>query len=189
MNYNKEKDNFRFAYVRNYDISRIKSIVETLEQEWKIDVSRQQTFEAHRHTESYIINKVSLDWKLNTDLLPISKVQTSELSELALNIAKDLENKLDGKMGQVLFIKLEAKKSIDKHIDGGDYLKCAARHHIPIITNPEVSFIIGGESKYLQEGECWEINNMDEHAVENNSNFDRIHLLIDIVPNKFLPKE
>jgi hypothetical protein len=189
MNYNKEDVNFKFSYVQDYDISKIKGIVETLEQEWKIDVSRQKLFTVHKHTESYIINKVSLDWQPYTDLIAISQAQTNELSKLALDIAKDLENKLDGKMGQVLFIKLEAGKSIDKHIDGGEYLECVARHHIPIITNPSVAFIIGGESKHLREGECWEISNIKEHAVVNNGNADRIHLLIDIVPNKFLPSK
>lgn len=189
MSYNKEDLNFKFAYVKNYDVSEIKNIIETLEQEWKIDVSRQKTFKVHKHTESYSINKVSLDWQPNTDLLAMPQTQTSELSELALGIARDLEHKLDGKMGQVLFIKLEAGKSIDKHIDGGEYLKCVARHHIPIITNLDVAFIIGGESKHLQEGECWEISNIKEHAVINNGNADRIHLLIDIIPNKFLPSK
>ena len=35
----------------------------------------------------------------------------------------------------------------------------------------------------MLEGECWEINNTRLHAVENNSKIDRIHLLIDIMPN------
>jgi aspartyl/asparaginyl beta-hydroxylase (cupin superfamily) len=53
------------------------------------------------------------------------------------------------------------------------------RTHIPIITNSEVTFIVGGETKYLKEGEIWEIDNSKEHSVNNNSNVDRIHLIMD----------
>jgi hypothetical protein len=101
-------------------------------------------------------------------------------------IEKSKSKNVDGKMGQVLFIKLPAKKIIDPHEDHGDYLHCVARYHIPIITNLGVKFIIDGESKHVPEGECWEINNNKTHAVENNGEEDRIHLLIDIMPNKYL---
>ena len=38
----------------------------------------------------------------------------------------------------------------------------------------------------MQEGQCWEINNAKNHSVENNGTTDRIHLLIDIMPNEFI---
>jgi aspartyl/asparaginyl beta-hydroxylase (cupin superfamily) len=54
------------------------------------------------------------------------------------------------------------------------------RVHIPIITNKDVFFKIEDQIKQLKEGEMWEINNSERlHSVENNSNKDRIHLIID----------
>jgi aspartyl/asparaginyl beta-hydroxylase (cupin superfamily) len=38
----------------------------------------------------------------------------------------------------------------------------------------------------MKEGECWEINNNKIHRVANNSEMDRIHLTIDIIPNQYL---
>jgi hypothetical protein len=186
MLYNKEILDFRFSYIKNYNIEKIKKIVKNLENEWLVDHSRQDMFYVHRYTNSYIINKVSLDWKQGEPLQSINKLESTELSELALEIACDLEKQIDGKMGQVLFTKLPAKKIIDPHEDHGDYLHCVARHHIPIITNLGVRFIIDGEGRHVPEGECWEINNNKTHAVENNGEEDRIHLLIDIIPNKYL---
>jgi quercetin dioxygenase-like cupin family protein len=187
MIYNKEKPDFKFSYLKDYDISRMKEIVQELEKEWLLDTSRQELFDVHKYTESYIINKVSIfGWEEHSPLSHISTAETTELSSLALEIARDLEKELDGTMGQVLFIKLEAGKAIGEHEDDGSYLYRAARHHIPIITNPGVNFIIDGESKHVPEGECWEINNNKLHAVENNGKEDRIHLLIDIVPNKYI---
>jgi hypothetical protein len=187
MNYNKENSDFRFSYLKNYDISRMREIIEQLEEEWLLDTSRQELFDVHKHTESYIINKVNIfGWEENSPLIHMGMAEPSELGNLALEVARDLEKELDGTMGQVLFIKLEASKAIGEHEDDGQYLYRAARHHIPIITNPRVNFIIDGESKHVPEGECWEINNNKIHAVENNGDKDRIHLLIDIVPNKYI---
>lgn len=186
MIYNKEKPDFKFSYLKNYNIVKIKEIIENMEKEWLLDTSRQELFDVHKYTESYIINKVSIDWEENTPLNSISKSEVTELSSLGLEIAKDLERELDGTMGQVLFIKLEAGKEIRAHTDYGNYFYRAARHHIPIITNPGVIFIIDGEGKHIPEGECWEINNNRIHGVKNNGEEDRIHLLIDIVPNKYI---
>jgi hypothetical protein len=38
----------------------------------------------------------------------------------------------------------------------------------------------------MYEGECWEINNMQYHEVINDSEEDRIHLIIDIIPNEYI---
>ena len=55
--------------------------------------------------------------------------------------------------------------------------------HIPIITNDKVVFAVGGQEKYMQVGELWEINNELVHTVANHGDEDRIHLIIDWVPN------
>ena len=54
------------------------------------------------------------------------------------------------------------------------------RVHLPIVTDDEVLFYVGGEERHLKEGEIFEINNHNDlHWVRNNSKIDRIHLLID----------
>ena len=47
----------------------------------------------------------------------------------------------------------------------------------------ETKFWVDGESVAMGIGECWEINNAKTHSVINKSDVDRIHLLIDIMPN------
>jgi aspartyl/asparaginyl beta-hydroxylase (cupin superfamily) len=65
-------------------------------------------------------------------------------------------------------------------MDSGYSLESCNRIHIPIITNNEVYFTVGGERKNLKDGEMWQINNNNKmHSVENNSNQDRIHLITD----------
>ena len=68
------------------------------------------------------------------------------------------------------------------------YLNTIKRHHIPIVTNDEVWFYVDGEKKNLKTGEIWEIDNTKLHKVENLSNKDRVHVIVDILPNDFLGK-
>lgn len=53
------------------------------------------------------------------------------------------------------------------------------RLHIPIITNPEVEFILDGKRLVMSEGECWYIDANFIHSVANRGSHDRIHLVID----------
>lgn len=53
------------------------------------------------------------------------------------------------------------------------------RLHIPIITNPEVEFILDGKRLVMNEGECWYIDANFIHSVANRGSEDRIHLVID----------
>ncbi|MCG2611439.1 aspartyl/asparaginyl beta-hydroxylase domain-containing protein [Flavobacterium sp. SM15] len=59
------------------------------------------------------------------------------------------------------------------------------RIHIPIITNPEVEFILNNERIIMNEGECWYIDANFTHSVTNKGNEDRIHLVIDGIRNKW----
>jgi quercetin dioxygenase-like cupin family protein len=57
------------------------------------------------------------------------------------------------------------------------------RLHIPIITNPDVEFILDGKRLIMNEGECWYIDANFEHSVANRGKQDRIHLVIDGIRN------
>jgi hypothetical protein len=186
MIYNKETENFTFKHFKDYNVSRIKEIVNEFKEEWFIDQSRQEKFTAHRFTNSYIMSKKSLDWTVGNSFEPNFACDNAELGEIVLNIIRDLESYYDGKVGQALFIKLASGKEIDPHTDTGEYLYKVCRNHIPIITNERVGFIVAEETVNMKEGECWEINNNKTHSVFNFGKEDRIHLLIDIMPNKYL---
>jgi tetratricopeptide (TPR) repeat protein len=57
------------------------------------------------------------------------------------------------------------------------------RIHLPIVTNEDVVFHVGGEEINMHAGELWEINNGTVHGVENRGTEDRIHLIVDWMPN------
>ena len=185
---NKENPDFKFFKRDPYDVSQIRPLIAALNQDWLLDTSRQTTYSTHRFTSSYFMQKVPImEWKKGEALNILTRSDNSKLWGLVQPIIDDLENKCDGKVGQALFIALGKGKEIDPHYDDGEYLMTTQRHHIPIFTNDRVRFIVDDESQYMAVGECWEINNNKRHAVTNLGPTDRVHLLIDIIPNKFLP--
>ena len=182
-------EDFNFKNHGNYDIDNIKNIIVKLSNEWFVNTSRQDTYDTHKNTISYFMYQTDLNWKNGETFLVNAKAEDKKLLELIEPIIKDLEIIHNGVRGNVLFIKLVAGTDIAPHHDGGNYLDCTRRHHVPIITSDKTFFSVGLEKINMATGECWEINNTRLHSVENNSDIDRVHLLIDIMPNKYLEKK
>ena len=101
------------------------------------------------------------------------------------NEFKIINNKLKNIYGKgflirAILVMLKSNSKIVRHIDTGKSLSICHRVHIPIITNKNVLFEVDNEIKNLKKGEMWEINNSGKfHSVVNNSNADRIHLIVD----------
>lgn len=80
----------------------------------------------------------------------------------------------------VRLMRLNVGAEIKPHRDNDlGYEDGEFRLHIPVITNPGVNFILGGERIIMNEGTCWYINANEEHSVTNKGATDRIHLVID----------
>lgn len=70
---------------------------------------------------------------------------------------------------------LTPNKTIPLHSDGGGF-----KIHIPIISHPDVEFIIGNKTYYLEPGIAYCVDVGTSHTVYNGSNIDRWHLICDI---------
>ena len=87
----------------------------------------------------------------------------------------------------VRFLRLRAGSVVKEHTDLDlGYEDGEVRLHIPVRTNPEVIFLLGGARVVMREGECWYNNFNLPHSVENRGPTDRIHLVIDCVVNDWL---
>ncbi len=87
----------------------------------------------------------------------------------------------------VRLLRLAAGSHIREHRD--DDLGWEAgeiRLHVPIVTNPEVDFFLNGRRVVMREGECWYLDLSLPHRVQNRSNVDRVHLVIDCLLNDWL---
>ena len=182
----KVNEPFNYKFHGMFDVSKISDYLLTYSDEWFLDKERQMAYEVHKETNSIFIYDHATNWFIgNKYNLKINNAQ-SAMIELVSPIVKSLESIHDGKVGKCLFIKLPPNKSVGEHTDKMDYLGAARRHHIPITTNEDVLFFVNKESKNMKIGECWEINNSLLHSVENNGSTERIHLMLDILPNKFI---
>jgi aspartyl/asparaginyl beta-hydroxylase (cupin superfamily) len=182
----KSENPFTFRHLLNYDISNIKNIVKDFDNEWDLDISRQKTFDNHKATKTFFLLNYPLSWRKNSAYDGFVKYPESDLWQNVKSLVELLESAYDGKAGRVMLTKLMSNSNIDTHSDSGDYLDVVRRHHIPIITHDDVMFSVDGRSINMKEGEVWEINNMLPHSVENISSIDRVHLMIDIIPSRFL---
>jgi hypothetical protein len=182
----KKEEDFNFRKHAQYGIDAIQKHVENFTSEWLIDTKRQEMSDIHKDTNTYYVYRNNLMWNYGEKFITSKISNDKVLLELLEPIIKDLETIHDGVRGNVLLIKLTAKENISIHDDRGDYLMLSRRNHIPIITDGDVVFGVGSERVSMNLGECWEINNYRLHWVDNNSDIDRVHLLIDIMPNSEL---
>lgn len=84
----------------------------------------------------------------------------------------------------VRLLRLEVGAEIKPHTDYElGYEDGQFRLHIPIVTNPDIEFILADERLTMLPGECWYTNVNFVHSVANRGTVDRVHLVIDGVRN------
>lgn len=87
----------------------------------------------------------------------------------------------------VRLLKLNAGSIIKEHRDAElNFEKGEIRLHIPVFTHPAVEFILDKESMNLKGGECWYMNFNLPHALNNKSNINRVHLVVDALVNDWV---
>ena len=151
------------------------------EDAWLEDTIRQQEFkDVHYSTRSIIL--------LFTDLSvwPSIKVNKRKGWDYFANQAQPLVEEIIGKhypprgvVMRAMIANLVAGGQITPHIDTDPSFAVGHRIHIPLITNDQVDFKIGGEHFHLREGVAYEVNNLEMHSVHNRSDHDRLHFIFD----------
>jgi quercetin dioxygenase-like cupin family protein len=87
----------------------------------------------------------------------------------------------------VRLMALEAGAVIKPHRDAATAFEHGlARLHVPVQTDPAVTFCIDGEDIHFSRGDTWYLNAGRTHAVHNRSARSRIHLVLDCRVNPWL---
>jgi hypothetical protein len=60
------------------------------------------------------------------------------------------------------------------------------RVHVPVVTDERVEFFVDGRRLAMEEGEAWCIDFSLPHRVDNGSDKDRVHLVVDCRVNGWL---
>jgi tetratricopeptide (TPR) repeat protein len=165
----------------NYDVSAIKALLDEVPlSRWR-ESGREKRFDVHRHTEALLLIKFEDFRFIIPEFSELYKQFQDVCQPVIEHIAKYYQD--NGFVVRMVFAKLLAGGKIPEHSDSGYSLLNCHRIHIPIVSNDKNIFVVGGEQKKMLVGEMWEINNAGPHSVDNESDEDRIHLIIDWVPN------
>lgn len=84
-----------------------------------------------------------------------------------------------GEYPRVMLARMAPGGVIQPHRDANPAAKWPHKIHVPITTNPGVTFTIDGVGYKLEEGEAVEVNNMAIHSVTNAGSTPRIHLIFE----------
>ncbi len=84
----------------------------------------------------------------------------------------------------VRLLRLDAGSVIHEHRDpGAAYADGFFRVHIPITSNSQTRFLVGGHELTMGPGECWYANFSLPHSVRNDGATNRVHLVLDGLRN------
>lgn len=182
-----KSDPWRIVKIGDVDIASIKKEVAGFYDEWLIDTSRQKTFTTHEHTFVYGLLDFSYGWRPGKPEKSITLNKLNDSAQKELKMIYDLlEEYASGKVVKSEIISMNPKSRIRMHRDRSDMLYLGRRFHIPIKTNPQAYFIVEDEKFFLEEGHAYELNNSRYHAVRNDSDESRIHLIVDVIPDMYL---
>jgi len=184
----KKNSTWSIEELNSFSVTSLYSEFSSYVDEWIKDDSRQKIYETHKNTEAISLVSSPYDWS------PGKKIEVSysdhQLKQESLNEINDIYTYLEdiycGRVIRSEIVKLKANSSVRKHVDGGVSLSYARRVHVPIITNKEVFFTVNNTTVNMKMGQMYEINNSLPHSVENKSLYDRVHIIIDIMPDVML---
>jgi aspartyl/asparaginyl beta-hydroxylase (cupin superfamily) len=160
------------------DVSGIENEVNNLTQEQWIEWDlRQNRYKVHSATESYPLmfseyGEEPKTYNVGTPLWNVSQ-----------HLMGKLESFYNRKVGAAVYVKLKPHTNIIPHTDGGWFVD-THRIHVPIITDRKILFSLDGKKFHLERGSIYELNNLVEHGVENPTDVGRVHLMIDILPDR-----
>ena len=84
-----------------------------------------------------------------------------------------------GVFPRVMLARMGPGGVIQPHIDANPAAKWPHKIHVPLLTNDKVGFLIGTTVHHFPVGEAVEVNNLGPHAVRNEGDSDRIHLIFE----------
>jgi len=76
-------------------------------------------------------------------------------------------------------MRLDPGHEVPQHVDINYHWFNRVRIHIPVTTTEDVTFHCGDKKIHMAAGEAWIFNSWLQHAVKNNSDIKRVHLVLD----------
>lgn len=98
----------------------------------------------------------------------------------------DLMTKVEGEhLGGVLITRIPAGCGIAPHVDRGWHVEFYDKFYLSLKSSPGAKFLCGEDVLEPKPGEIWRFDNRLEHSVVNESNEDRMTLIVCIRTEKY----
>ncbi len=149
---------------------------------WDINPYRQNRHQVHRETRSIIFEWIADDWQPGQRAMVQTTAHEPALMNAVYACAEKLNASYGGKIIRLMLTELAPHAKITPHKDGGAGVVLVHRLHLPVVSNPGVKFFIDEIPHFLEPGVAYEFDNTRRHAVDNDSDSPRVHLMCDILP-------
>lgn len=181
-----------FRHIGTVDVDGLRRKVEELSPEqWGAFALRQKRYEVHRDTETIgLVFDPDFRHSHPTKLPALEMFAGHLVPALEMAAAHYEQNPPGdslveqfglGYFVRATLVRLKAGGEIAPHQDNNFSLVHSHRLHLPVITNDKVTFSVGKEMQHLPAGALVEINNRRMHAVRNDGDEDRVHVILDFV--------
>jgi len=176
-----------FKLIRSgIDIAPLLAEVDSNEQAWLIDTSRQDKIRVQRDTNTIFISSA-----VHRPDLPVNENQESRLTAVsesfpkALAFMTEFAQEMNCRLSRATIVRLKPKTQVFRHIDQGSYYFLRDRFHL-VLRSPTGSVLMsGGETVRMNEGELWWFDNKQYHESYNESDDWRIHYIFDLLPEDY----
>jgi hypothetical protein len=152
------------------------------ESAWYTDNRRQDEYEVHAETQSII-----LVFFTGWPEVQVSHAQGWDgFNDVAMPVIDALVAKHyrpGGLLLRVVLARLLPGRHIDLHYDRHPSFSIAHRIHVPLLTNPDVEFVVGPQRLAPRPHHAFELNNKMPHSVANRGDTARVHLIFDYAPD------
>lgn len=166
------------------DVAPLLNALQAQPELWKEITARQDhPASAHKDTEAIFLRgprEISAGSAFY-DLMSIDYPARVKLPEAEPLIA--LTHELIGKehLSRVMVVSLKAGGFITPHRDEGSYAAETVRLHVSLQSDEGNVFTCGFEAVHMRPGDVWWFDHHTKHEVRNNSERERIHLIVDWV--------
>ena len=175
------REKFFLQLGTGFDVTALQRKIEDVSDEVWLESGREKLFAVHKDTQSAQLVHFE-DYKHEVpETFPLHADFETVVEPIVDYIRRYYND--NGFVVRMLLAKLRAGGKIPAHTDAGYSLLNCHRVHIPVITSDSVDFTVGDETITMSTGEAWEINNGEQHHVHNRGHEDRVHLIIDWMPN------
>lgn len=141
---------------------------------------------AHRDTRAIYL-RWAAEWTPACifDTLSAEWCDAASIMAKTMGLVRSVLAEIEAKeLGRAMIVSLRPGGIITPHCDEGAYARHFARYHVPLESASGNTFTVGGETVRMEVGELWTFRHDLEHTVRNDSELERVHLIVDACGQK-----